>query len=139
MVHQKVPKLYFQSQFSMSKINRIFSKETQAQAKYIGQKIRWPKPKPINEKLRLRPINRLICRPLNSPHYCKDGWSIQSQQICALKLVGTNVTYIVYASGIIKSGLWSFHLVSKKSAQFLFTDPSLSGQLAKQESMKFLN
>ena len=33
-------------------------------AKFIGQKIRWPKPKPINEKLWLRPINRLICRPL---------------------------------------------------------------------------
>ena len=27
MVRQKVQKLYFQSQFSMSKINRIFSKE----------------------------------------------------------------------------------------------------------------
>jgi hypothetical protein len=25
---------------------------------------RWPKPKPISEKLRLRPINRLIGRPL---------------------------------------------------------------------------
>ena len=44
----------------------MFSKETQAQAKYIGQKIRWPKPKPINEKLRLRPNNRLIGRPLPS-------------------------------------------------------------------------
>jgi hypothetical protein len=27
MVHQKVPKLYFQSQFPMSKINEIFSKK----------------------------------------------------------------------------------------------------------------
>ena len=27
MIRQKVPKLYFQSQFSMSKINRIFSKK----------------------------------------------------------------------------------------------------------------
>ena len=31
---------------------------------YISQQIRGPKPKPINEKLRLRPINRLIGRPL---------------------------------------------------------------------------
>ena len=33
MVHQKVPKLFFQSQFSMSKINKN------------EQKIRWQKPK----------------------------------------------------------------------------------------------
>ena len=33
------------------------------------QKIRWPKPKPINEKLQLRPINRLIGRPLLFDHF----------------------------------------------------------------------
>ena len=47
MVDLKVPKLYFQNQFPN-----------------FVQKIRWPKPKPINEKLRLRPINQLIGRPL---------------------------------------------------------------------------
>ena len=36
----------------------------QKKLRLVGQKIRWPKPKPINEKLRLRPINRLIGRPL---------------------------------------------------------------------------
>ena len=36
--------------------------------KNLGFKIRWLKPKPINEKLRLRSINRLICRPLIFAH-----------------------------------------------------------------------
>ena len=42
----------------------IFFKKNLGFSKYFVQKIRWPKPRPINEKLRLRPINRLIGRPL---------------------------------------------------------------------------
>ena len=39
-------------------------RKTQAQAKCLGLKIRWPKPNPKDTKLRLRPINQLIGRPL---------------------------------------------------------------------------
>ena len=36
MVHQKVPKLYFQSQFSMSKIDGIFSKKNPFKNIHLG-------------------------------------------------------------------------------------------------------
>ena len=54
----------FKVNFRCQKSTEFFQKKTQAQAKYFVQKIRWPKPKPINEKLLLSPINLLIGRPL---------------------------------------------------------------------------
>ena len=52
------------------KVNFRSQKSTDFKKKYLGakylvQKIRWSKPKPINIKLWLRPINRLIGRPLH--------------------------------------------------------------------------
>ena len=60
----KSDKIVFSKSIFDVKNQLNFFKKNQAQAKYFVQKIRWLKPKPINKKLRLRPINRLIGRPL---------------------------------------------------------------------------